>query len=263
MKVTLRRRRALHQWRSLGEILVYAFPRLLIAGALAWGATAAWSWWNLSPVLRIRRVVVAPPLPRDMKVPAEVSEGERLFGFSSRRVEASFVRRYPELRDIRVRRGWDGAVTVTGRRRRPLAKCGEGGVDEAGRPFPLRPEDAQGLVDMSAGPGDADRAAAVGFLTELRRTAEPWVGEVLRVRWSPATSLVPEEEETPLSGELTLVLTKDRVILWGDMTRKASALAARAGKVGRVLTANPLPGSVESIRFVGEDRLIVSPRGEP
>lgn len=149
---------------------------------------------------------------------------------------ADRVSRLPAVESVRVGRDWPHTVAVDVTERVPVAvtRNGEGPqlVDRTGVVYPGdAPDGLPTLTVPRAGTDDPDTLAAVAVLAALPAQVR---AQVLSVRvGDPAAGGAAAPSTTP---QVTLGLTDDREIRWGDAERaaeKAAVLVPLLGQTGR------------------------------
>jgi cell division septal protein FtsQ len=226
-----------------------AFKLLVFLGSAAGLAWGAYHFWETSPALRVRQILVeGPALPGWAENPP-LKPGAPLFGFSSRAIEKRLRERYPRLGDVSVRRGWDRSVRIHLSPRVPEARLFLSeqwwGVDGSAHLFPL-PDEGAGLPILVLPTEKPDPAGALAFLAALRAAKEPWTESLYKIKISP-------------DGEATLLLAGELPVFWGEALPEPDRVAAKARRLGRVLSAPEALDGLEYARFVDDRRVAIKP----
>lgn len=272
LKAAFRPARARYRTRAAASRLGPAVLLVAAAAGLSWGALRARDAWARAAFFRVSAVAVEPFSLQDGAPPegfaraVGLSPGDPLFGFSARALTARLERDFPELGEVRVRRGWGGGVRVLFARRRAAAKVwldGQWmGMDAEGGVFPLRvfaPEEAppenllpeervRPLPILAGASAGAQGRQAAALLAVLARLPQPWARGFYKMKVSP-------------SGEATLFLKDGPSVLWGDLSADERRAAAKSDRLERVLRHPRLGGAAPaSVRFVDDRRVAVTPK---
>lgn len=250
LKVTVRRTHIAYRWRSLSEaagLWVKGLLFLSSAVVLAWSVQRLWEKFSFLTITAV--TVEGAVLPGWADAPP-LKPGQSLFSFSARALERRLLERYPQLADVRVRRGWDHGVRFHLIPRSPVlrVRVGDGwqGIDGTGALFPLQ-GDGAGLPILAPAAPNGPSAAALAFLAALRSAKEPWTEGLYKLKMSS-------------DGEVVLFLQGDLPVHWGEALPDPALVAAKARRLQRVLSAPEAAEGLEYARFVDDHRVVVQPR---
>jgi hypothetical protein len=217
------------------------------AAGLAWGVH---SLWTHAPGLTVTRVVAEGPAAQELEKALGVRPGQPLWSFSARERAQHLLTLFPHLGEVRVSRTWTRAVRVTGIPRAAVARRLDAdrwmGVDIAGCSFPLT-DAGTGLLIFTGSADPAATGRAMAWLTDLRKTKEPWTESLYKIKMSS-------------DGDLLLFLTGDTRVFWGAPDRSEEILGPKARRLTKVMAAPEGAAGYDTLRFVDDRRVVAHPR---
>lgn len=229
-------RRGLALWAAL----------LLSLAASAFAAEGAWQLWKKARSWPIQAVLWEGAKPPGAQEALGLKAGDPLWGFSLSERRGVLLAQCPALRDVDVRRGWDGSVRVKATARLKAAlyedRNGVWAMDDQGVLFPLSPEESISGVVLSGAETQERRRLLLAFYRTLVLSPQAWVKSLRGL-------------QDLGDGGLRLALDSGRQIDWGLLD--PAAVPLKAGRLQRVLSDARVtsPGSVQ---FVDDQRVVVN-----
>lgn len=210
------RRRARRQQMFKRRVLR---PAVVLAVVVTMAGGAVWAAWS-SPLLAVRSITVKGTSrlsPADILAAARVPLGRSLLRIDPGRIRAR-VAALAAVGAVTVDRDWPHRLVITVTERRAVAAVETGSgtqlVDAAGVAFATTDQPPPGLLSLVLGAavpgaGDEDARAALAVWTALPRPLR-----------SAVTSVT-----APSPVDVTLHLTGQRTVVWGDQNQSQQKLA--------------------------------------
>ena len=245
--IRIRKRHATTVLLGIGKRLGI-FLLIVASGAgIFFGGQSLIYFWNHSERVRVQAVIFEDNLPEGVKGSLPLKQGQNILLLKSKALEKEALRKFPELKEIHVRRGLDGTVRVKGELRTPVAflknVSPSTALDFEGVLFPI--SDQNRPVD----PIPFLKSVYVEDRSLLLQVLEAWREK------APAFYSLVRDLETDRMHRLFVELKDGVRVEWGDLFLSSTVKRAeRILKIEENFTPKKVPAT---LRFITDERIVM------
>ncbi|MFN0118412.1 MAG: cell division protein FtsQ/DivIB [Elusimicrobiota bacterium] len=215
-------------------------------GVFSLGGSAN-KYWNNSANFKVDRIIWQGDIPKNLPSFLNLKPGTQIFSLKTETLEERAIKKFSELKSLRVSRNLNKDVVIEGEFRSALAISAQNdhliGIDEKSVVFPLSipmPQLVNSIWFSMADP--THKTKIVNFLSSVKNEFPDFLKIVKSI-------------ETDRIGMLKIVLDNGVIIEWGILEQ--SNLSQRIKNVLHVLTDMKPMKSSALLKFVTDERIVM------